>query len=139
VAGLSVRVEVGGGGGGTQTATSSIEGALNGDTKAKLEVKVKLEPGGGAGGQRITETYESVTLPVAGTVAIPEPLRYSRDLFITYLDEELLVVRDGSGVPEVLVREARVEPANEEDREGALFTIEDVGTEDIDTDLPATD
>jgi hypothetical protein len=37
-------------------------------------------------------------------VDIPEALQYSRDLYIAYLDEDILIVRDGSGVPEILVR-----------------------------------
>lgn len=35
---------------------------------------------------------------------VPGPLARTRQLFITFLDEELLVVRDESGVPDVLVR-----------------------------------
>jgi len=54
-------------------------------------------------GVRFLETYRDVT--VAGQkVDVPEALRYSREMFVTYVDEDILVVRDGSGVPEVLVR-----------------------------------
>lgn len=41
---------------------------------------------------------------------LPEILQYSRDLFVTYVDEDLLVVRDGSGVPELLVRPSMTTP-----------------------------
>ena len=37
-------------------------------------------------------------------VDLPQAAQYSRDLYVTYVDEDLLVVRDASGVPEVLVR-----------------------------------
>jgi len=40
---------------------------------------------------------------------VPGPLARSRQLFVTYLDEQLLVVRDESGVPDVLVRKNKFE------------------------------
>jgi hypothetical protein len=43
-------------------------------------------------------------------VELPEFLQYSRDLFVTYVDEDLLVVRDGSGIPELLVRPYKTSP-----------------------------
>jgi len=53
---------------------------------------------------RLRETYDKFAKVLDREVAIPEQLQYSRDLYITYLDNDLLVVRDGSGVPEILVR-----------------------------------
>jgi len=53
---------------------------------------------------RIRETYEKFASFLDREVSIPEQLQYSRDLYITYLDDDLLVVRDASGVPEILVR-----------------------------------
>ena len=41
---------------------------------------------------------------------IPEPLQYSRELYVTYVDDDLLVVRDGSGVPELLIRPSNTLP-----------------------------
>ena len=41
------------------------------------------------------------------TVELPEQIRYSRDMYVTYVDGDLLIVRDGSGVPEVLVRKEK--------------------------------
>jgi len=52
---------------------------------------------------RLKETYEVVSI-LDRTIDVPEQVRYSRDLYITYLDDDILVVRDGSGVPEILVR-----------------------------------
>jgi hypothetical protein len=52
---------------------------------------------------RLAETYESATI-LGQAVHLPEAVQYSRDLYIAYLDEDILIVRDGSGVPEILVR-----------------------------------
>jgi len=52
---------------------------------------------------RLAETYESATILGQG-IDLPEAVQYSRDLYIAYLDEEILIVSDGSGVPEILVR-----------------------------------
>ena len=57
---------------------------------------------------RFRETYESATIMgQAAPFLIPKPLRYSRDLYITYLDDDLLIVRDATGVPEILVRQSK--------------------------------
>jgi len=53
---------------------------------------------------RIRETYDKFAKVVGREVAIPEALQYSREMYITYLDDDLLVVRDASGIPEILVR-----------------------------------
>lgn len=52
---------------------------------------------------RMTETYESASL-LGQSVDLPQAVQYARDLYITYLDDEIMVVRDGSGVPEILMR-----------------------------------
>jgi PAP_fibrillin len=65
--------------------------------KARLEVKSDL---------RMRETYE-VTTVLGNTIELPQPLQYSRDLYVTYVDDDLLIVRDASGVPEVLVRKEK--------------------------------
>lgn len=52
---------------------------------------------------RLTETYESATV-LDNAVDFPQAFQYSRDLYVTYLDEEVMVIRDGSGVPEILMR-----------------------------------
>lgn len=50
---------------------------------------------------RLKETYTSVNIAGGGKTDFPEMLQYSRQLFICYLDEDILVVRDETGVPEV--------------------------------------
>ena len=62
--------------------------------KARLEVQSDI---------RLKETYESATV-MNQSVNLPILLQYSRDIYVTYLDEDLLIVRDGSGIPEILVR-----------------------------------
>ena len=52
---------------------------------------------------RMTETYESASV-LGQKIDLPQALQYSRELYITYLDEDVLVVRDASGTPEILVR-----------------------------------
>jgi len=52
---------------------------------------------------RLSETYQKITV-LGREIEIPALLQYSRELYVTYVDEDLLIVRDGSGVPEVLVR-----------------------------------
>jgi len=71
---------------------------------------------------RLKETYTTLKLG-DNTVDVPEALQYSRLLFVTYLDDDLLVVRDETGVPEILVRkeasfqssEATGEPSSADD------------------------
>lgn len=55
---------------------------------------------------RMRETYEKVSV-MGREQGIPKQLQYARDLYITYVDEDLLVVRDASGVPEILVRQEK--------------------------------
>jgi hypothetical protein len=78
-------------------------------TEGSVAVVAKLEAESAI---RLRETYEQIQLintsngqPINRD--IPEFLRYSRDLYVTYLDEDLLIVRDGSGVPEILVRKEK--------------------------------
>jgi hypothetical protein len=40
-------------------------------------------------------------------VEFPELLQYSRALYVTYVDEDILIIRDDSGVPELLVRKEK--------------------------------
>jgi len=73
----------------------------------------------------LSESY--VDLIVLGrTVTLPSPLRYSRSLYITYLDEDLLVVRDESGCPEILTRIESTVPLEEPSTEDEA--IEGTGT-----------
>ena len=52
---------------------------------------------------RFNEVYESASV-LGQTLDLPEALQYSRELYVSYVDEDILVVRDGAGVPEILVR-----------------------------------
>jgi len=63
-------------------------------------VKARVEEDSGV---RLTEVYETATV-LGQNVELPEALQYSRELYVAYLDEDLLVVRDSAGVPEILVR-----------------------------------
>lgn len=54
---------------------------------------------------RLKETYTTLKFG-ENNVDIPEALQYSRLLFVTYLDEDLMVARDETGVPEILVRKS---------------------------------
>jgi hypothetical protein len=80
--------------------------------KARLEVESEV---------RLRETYESATV-MDRNIELPEFFQYSRDLYVTYVDDDILVVRDGSGVPELLVRKEKsfsrnwgTEPSDVED------------------------
>merc|ERR1719253_1803576 len=73
--------------------------ALRGSADS-VEVKARVEEDSGV---RLTEVYETATV-LGQNVELPEALQYSRELYVAYLDEDLLVVRDSAGVPEILVR-----------------------------------
>lgn len=79
---------------------AKIDVTLFGGSEETIEVKARLDVDSGL---RFTETYESASV-LGQTVDIPEALRYSRDLYVSYVDEDILVVRDGAGIPEILVR-----------------------------------
>ncbi|CAB9518909.1 Probable plastid-lipid-associated protein [Seminavis robusta] len=70
---------------------------------AGIAVKARLEV---ESGKRLRETYESATL-MEQNVNLPGIAQYSREVFVTYLDNDILVARDGSGVVEVLVRKQK--------------------------------
>eukprot|EP00404_Azadinium_spinosum_P057296 CAMPEP_0180781424 /NCGR_PEP_ID=MMETSP1038_2-20121128/47655_1 /TAXON_ID=632150 /ORGANISM="Azadinium spinosum, Strain 3D9" /LENGTH=177 /DNA_ID=CAMNT_0022817269 /DNA_START=20 /DNA_END=549 /DNA_ORIENTATION=- len=55
--------------------------------------------------QRMSEEVTSFELPSPLGKQQDLPLELRRSIHVTYLDEEVLVVRDESGVPEVLVRQ----------------------------------
>lgn len=79
---------------------AKVDVTLFGGSEESVVVTARLEEDSGL---RFTETYESAEV-LGNTVDIPEALQYSRDLYVSYVDEDILVVRDGSGVPEILVR-----------------------------------
>ena len=65
--------------------------------KAELEVESDV---------RLRETYESTSV-MGRTFEFPENFRYSRTLYVTYVDDDILIIRDCSGVPELLVRKEK--------------------------------
>mmetsp|Transcript_39124 Transcript_39124/g.94178 ORF Transcript_39124/g.94178 Transcript_39124/m.94178 type:complete len:283 (+) Transcript_39124:208-1056(+) len=79
---------------------AKIDVKLFGGSEDAIEVKARLEEDSGL---RFTEIYESASV-LGQTVELPGALQYSRDLYVSYVDEDILVVRDGAGVPEILVR-----------------------------------
>mmetsp|Transcript_20799 Transcript_20799/g.30974 ORF Transcript_20799/g.30974 Transcript_20799/m.30974 type:complete len:281 (+) Transcript_20799:90-932(+) len=79
---------------------AKVDVTLLGGSEESVVVTARLAEDSGL---RFTETYESAAV-LGQTVDIPEALQYSRDLYVSYVDEDILVVRDGSGVPEILVR-----------------------------------
>jgi len=79
---------------------AKIDVKLFGGTDDTIEVKARLQEDSGL---RFTETYESASV-LGQTIDLPDALQYSRDLYVTYVDEDILVVRDGAGVPEILTR-----------------------------------
>ena len=86
---------------------------------------------------RLRETYQSIALTPpsffwtnnnnnnnagGAPVDLPDVWQYTRDLYVTYVDEDLLIVRDSTGAPEVLVRKSKVfsrnwgtEPSDQDD------------------------
>jgi hypothetical protein len=79
---------------------AKIDVKLFGGSSESIEVRARLEEDSGL---RFTETYESASV-LGQMIDIPEALQYSRDLYVSYVDEDILVVRDGAGIPEILVR-----------------------------------
>lgn len=76
---------------------------LLGGSSSEISVKAKLDIESDI---RLRETYESATV-LGNAVNIPSQIKYSRDLFVTYLDDDILIVREASGIPEVLVRKEK--------------------------------
>lgn len=79
---------------------ANIDVKLFGGNSNEVSVKAALQVQSDV---RLTETYESASL-LGQAVDLPQAVQYSRDLYITYLDEDVMVIRDGSGVPEILMR-----------------------------------
>mmetsp|Transcript_32499 Transcript_32499/g.71028 ORF Transcript_32499/g.71028 Transcript_32499/m.71028 type:complete len:279 (-) Transcript_32499:261-1097(-) len=83
----------------TSSATALSTATLFG-SEYELSLKNTLEA---ESALRLRETYTQAV--VAGNeVALPDALKWERLLFVTYLDETMMVVRDESGAPDVLVR-----------------------------------
>merc|ERR1711862_196048 len=63
---------------------------LLGGAEDTVEVKARIEEDSVL---RFTEIYESASA-LGQKVDLPEALQYSRSLYVSYVDEDLLVVRD---------------------------------------------
>jgi hypothetical protein len=78
--------------------------------------------------KRLRETYSEAEVG-GNVVPIPDPLKWERLLFVTYVDMNVLVVRDETGAPDILVRKSEVAdtvtPTNE-----AAPKLEDVEVEE---------
>jgi len=83
---------------GQVTVKTLVGGESSVNVKSNLEVVSDI---------RLRETYESATGFGGRVVDLPGFMQYTRDVYVTYLDEDLLVIRDGSGVPELLIRKEK--------------------------------
>eukprot|EP00967_Tisochrysis_lutea_P117088 scaffold189124_cov27-Tisochrysis_lutea.AAC.2 len=80
---------------GTTEVTLLIQG-----NEQIVQFRSNLKP---VSGVRLKEEVIEVEL-LGQRLLLPGPLSRTRQLYVTYLDDELLVVRDESGIPDVLVR-----------------------------------
>lgn len=76
---------------------------LLGGESQTVSVKCRLEP---VSSLRLRECYESATV-LGKEVELPSLLQYSREIYVTYVDDDILVIRDGSGIPELLLRKEK--------------------------------
>lgn len=83
---------------------STVPVTFVGGAESSIKITASLEP---VSGMRLKEKYESVNVFGTTNVQLPTILQYSRDLFVTYVDEDIMIVRDGSGIPEVLIRKEK--------------------------------
>jgi PAP_fibrillin len=111
---------------------ASIVVKLFGGAESEVRVKARLEVQSDI---RLRETYESATV-LGNTLDLPEPLQYARELYVTYVDDDLLIVRDASGVPEVLVRKEKTFSRNWGSEPGDVEGMGPPG-EEIDGDGPS--
>jgi len=81
------------------SATAKVTASAFG-SEYELSLKTTLEA---ESALRLRETYTEAI--VAGRqVALPDMLKWERLLFVTYLDARLMVVRDETGAPDILLR-----------------------------------
>jgi hypothetical protein len=76
---------------------------LEGQQEADIELACDLVA---EGPSKLVETGREVIVNSGSPVEIPDQVKYKRDLFVTYLDDTLLVARDATGSPDILIREA---------------------------------
>lgn len=90
----------------TSSATAKSTATVFG-SEYELSLKNTLEP---ESALRLRETYTDAVM-AGREVALPDAMKWERLLFVTYVDSTMLVVRDETGAPDVLVRMAP--PASE--------------------------
>ncbi|CAM9547397.1 unnamed protein product [Pylaiella littoralis] len=72
-------------------------------TEAQVKVRTRLEQ---KSDMRLQEVYEEAE--VAGvTIPIPARIQPRRTLYITYLDDDIMIARDDSGAPDLLIRKQK--------------------------------
>jgi len=93
---------------GTDVEASADFQLPNGGSQT-LRYKAKLMP---LSGRRLSEEVSAMQLPQPiGWQVPPNPTILKRGIILTYLDEDMMVVRDESGVPELLERVLQKVPA----------------------------
>jgi len=115
---------------------------LPGDMKETLRYKAEMMP---LSACRVSEELVSFQFPEPiGSRDTPFELR--RNILITYLDEDTMIVRDESGVPEVLTREMAPVELDDAATEGSVYANVHTGgaadepssvVEDTSTDVDA--
>lgn len=75
------------------------------DRDVTLRIKANLDV---ETGSRLAESWVEASADGLQAVAIPANLQYTRRRFVTYLDETVALLRDESGTPTILTREAPV-------------------------------
>lgn len=56
---------------------------------------------------KVSERYECAKISNQ-FVDLPKLLQYTREIYVTYVDEDVLVIRNNSGVPEMLIRSGKL-------------------------------
>ena len=61
-------------------------------------------------GSRLTEKFVSAQVGSIKDIKLPDFVKsgYSRDVLVTYLDEDIMILRDSLGSPEILLRQVAV-------------------------------
>lgn len=81
---------------------AAVKASLFG-TQAQVKVRTRLEQ---KSDMRLQEVYEEAE--VAGvTIPIPARLQPRRTLYITYLDDDIMIARDDTGAPDLLIRKQK--------------------------------
>ena len=84
-----------------RTARSSL--TLPGAATQPVAVRATLEAESAV---RLRETH--VELDAFGrTFNLPAALQYTRQMYVSYVDDDLLIVKDESGIPDILLRKEK--------------------------------